>query len=246
MGEWFTEWFNTKYYHILYKNRDDSEASAFIDRLTEYLAPQAQSHFLDVACGKGRHSIYLNSKGFNVTGIDISPNNIEEAKQHENATLHFAVADMRQPFAKAEFDIALNLFTSFGYFDSNDENLLALQNICTAMKTGGRFVLDFFNAEKVLKQIVPHEVKTIEGITFTINKKMEGNRIIKTIGFESEGGHFTYTEKVEAINKQQFEQLFAQTDFEIMKVFGDYQLSPYNAQTSDRIIFVLQKAADKC
>ncbi len=246
MGEWFKEWFNTKYYHILYKNRDDSEASGFIDRLTEYLAPLAESHFLDVACGKGRHSIYLNSKGYNVTGIDISPKSIEVAKQYQNETLHFEVADMRQPFARDNFDIALNLFTSFGYFECDKDNLLALQNICTAMKIGGRFVLDFFNAEKILKQIKPFETKTIDGIAFTIIKKIEGNRVIKTISFEAEGNPYTYTEKVEAISKSQFETLFAQTDFEIVEVFGDYQLAPYNDQESDRIIFVLQKVAAKC
>ena len=246
MGEWFKEWFNTKYYHILYKNRDDSEASAFIDKLVSYLAPLPSDHFLDVACGKGRHSKYLNSKGYNVTGIDISPKSIEEAQLYQNQTLHFEVADMRQPFAKDNFDIALNLFTSFGYFECEQDNLLALQNICKAMKLNGRFVLDFFNAERILKQIVPHETKTIDGIAFTINKKMEGQRIIKNISFEAEGNSYSYTEKVEAISKTQFESLFAQTDFEIIEVFGNYQLLPYNAQTSDRIIFVVQKTLATC
>lgn len=246
MGEWFKEWFNTKYYHILYKNRDDSEASAFIDRLVSYLAPQPTAHFLDVACGKGRHSKYLNSKGYNVTGIDISPKSIEEAKLYQNETLHFEVADMRKSFAQNDFDIALNLFTSFGYFDCEQDNLLALQNICKAIKPNGRFVLDFFNAEKVLKQIVPYETKTIDGIEFTINKRIEEHRVIKTISFEAEGNPYSYTEKVEIIDKTHFETLFAQTDFEIVEVFGDYQLSPYNAQTSDRLIFVVQKTLATC
>lgn len=246
MGEWFKEWFNTKYYHILYKNRDDSEASAFIDRLITYLSPQPDAHFLDVACGKGRHSKYLNSKGYNVTGIDISPKSIEEAKLYQNETLHFEVADMRQPFAENNFDIALNLFTSFGYFECEEDDLAALQNICRAMKPDGRFVLDFFNAEKVLKQIVPHEIKTIDEIAFTISKKIEGQRIIKNISFETNGKFYSYTEKVEIIDKKRFEALFAQTDFEIVEVFGDYQLSAYDPQASDRLIFVVQKNSASC
>ena len=246
MGEWFKEWFNTKYYHILYKNRDDSEASAFIDRLVSYLAPLPSDHFLDVACGKGRHSKYLNSKGYNVTGIDISPKSIEEAKLYQNETLHFEVADMRQPFAENNFDIALNLFTSFGYFECEEDDLAALQNICKAMKPNGRFVLDFFNAEKVLKQMVPYETKTVDGIEFTISKKIEGQKVIKNISFEAKGEHYNYTEKVEIIDKKRFEILFAQTDFDIVEVFGDYQLSPYNASTADRLIFVVQKTLVTC
>lgn len=248
MGEWFKDWFNTKYYHILYKNRDYMEAAVFIDRLVEYLAPEPNAHFLDVACGKGRHSIYLNKKGYNVTGIDISPNSIEEAKQHETDTLHFEVADMRQPFADHKYDIALNLFTSFGYFDRDEDDLSALQNICMAMKPKGRFVLDFFNASKVLRELVPKETKTIDGIDFYISKKVENNRILKTIEFISKNTHTprSYTEKVEAITKAQFEQLFADTDFEIKEVFGSYELDSFDENTSDRLIFVVQKTDASC
>lgn len=246
MGEWFKHWFNTRYYHILYKNRDYTEASEFIDRLVNYLAPEPETHFLDVACGKGRHSIYLNKKGYKVTGVDISPNSIDEAKEHENDTLKFQVADMRQPFAENDYNIALNLFTSFGYFENNTENLQALQNICTAMKPNGRFVLDFFNTTKVLKHIVPQETKTIDGIDFHITKKIENGRILKTIDFESNGKQKTFTEKVEAISKEQFEQLFAQTDFEIIKIFGSYHLDAFDENTSDRLIFVLQKTSATC
>ena len=246
MDEWFKDWFNTKYYHILYKNRDNSEASGFIDRLITFLAPQPNAHFLDVACGKGRHSIYLNKKGYPVTGIDISPNSIEEANKYANDTLHFEVADMRYSFAESKYDIALNLFTSFGYFEKDEDDLAALQNICKAMQPNGRFVLDFFNASKVLKELVPKETKTIDGIDFHISKKVENNRILKTIEFESKGKQKSYTEKVEAITKQQFEELFAATDFEIKEVFGNYHLDSFDEDTSDRLIFVVQKTETTC
>ncbi len=241
MSEWFKDWFNTEYYHILYKNRDYSEASNFIDRLVAHLAPQPNAHFLDVACGKGRHSKYLNKKGYKITGIDISPNSIDQAKQYATDTLRFEVADMRQPFANNRYDIALNLFTSFGYFESSNDNLAALQNICKAIKPNGFFVLDFFNTTKVLKELVPQEVKTVDGIDFYISKKVENNRILKTIEFESNGIQKSFTEKVEAITKQQFENLFAATDFEVKEVFGSYHLDSFDENTADRLIFVVQK-----
>lgn len=240
-NEWYKNWFDTPYYHILYKNRDENEASRFIDHLVCFLNPLPTTRFLDVACGKGRHSIYLNSKGYDVTGIDISPHSIEEARQHENATLSFFVGDMRQPFADHEFDIALNLFTSFGYFENKKDNLLALENIYAALKPGGRFVLDYFNAEKILPCIVPHEIKVIDGIEFDIRKKITAERIEKTISFTEGGRHYNFTEKVEARNKTDFERLFAKTPFIVQHIFGDYNLNPFDGKTSDRLIFVVQK-----
>src|SRR3954449_2448025 len=76
---WFKEWFNSPYYHQLYFNRDMSEAAAFIDKLITHLKPAPGSTMLDVACGKGRHSLQLANKGFDVTGIDLSEDSIQEA-----------------------------------------------------------------------------------------------------------------------------------------------------------------------
>jgi SAM-dependent methyltransferase len=242
-SEWFKDWFNTPYYHILYKNRDDNEAHAFIDRLIGFLKPETNNKFLDVACGKGRHSIYLNNKGFDVTGIDISPQSIAEAKTHENPTLHFFVADMREHCANNEYDIALNLFTSFGYFEDRNDNLRALQNIYTAIKPGGRFVLDYFNATKVLANLELHTVKVIDGIEFIIDKQVFDGRIIKNISFVVDGERHTFKEKVEAKDKNQFEALFTKAGFEVETVFGDYLLGAFDEQLSDRLIFVVKKPA---
>ena len=68
---WYASWFNTPYYHILYKDRDYNEAENFMFNLTEYLNVPEQGKILDLACGKGRHAIYLNKIGYNVTGVDL-------------------------------------------------------------------------------------------------------------------------------------------------------------------------------
>ncbi len=94
---WFEDWFNTLYYHILYQNRDEQEARLFIDTLVDFLAPAPKSHFLDLACGKGRHSVYLHKKGYQVTGVDLSASSIEYARQYSKPGLMFRVHDMRTP-----------------------------------------------------------------------------------------------------------------------------------------------------
>ncbi|HCY89433.1 MAG TPA: class I SAM-dependent methyltransferase, partial [Chitinophagaceae bacterium] len=84
MQTWFEEWFDTPYYHELYAGRDSQEASAFVDQLIQYLKPAPGSVMLDVACGTGRHAIELADKGFDVTGIDLSQQSIEQALAHQH------------------------------------------------------------------------------------------------------------------------------------------------------------------
>ena len=158
--EWFGEWFNSPYYHILYQNRDEVEAKHFIDKLTDYLGFDMNDQILDLACGKGRHSIYLNQNGFEVTGIDLSSENIKHAKQFENERLKFQEWDMRIPFRKDSFDYVLNLFTSFGYFETTEEHCNAIQSIAVSLKPGGKLLLDFLNPYVVVNNLVSAESKT--------------------------------------------------------------------------------------
>src|SRR5688572_24580227 len=109
---WFKEWFNSPYYHLLYNHRDDKEAITFINQLIKYLAPPVGSRMLDVACGKGRHSKALAEMGFDVTGIDLSFESINEALEFADENLHFFQHDMRLPFWINYFDYAFNFFTS--------------------------------------------------------------------------------------------------------------------------------------
>ena len=108
---WYKDWFDSHYYHLLYKNRDTNEASAFIDLLMRYLNPEERSTMLDVACGKGRHSIQLAKMGFDVTGTDLSEASIQEALNSERKNLHFYRHDMRQTFWINYYDFVFNFFT---------------------------------------------------------------------------------------------------------------------------------------
>ncbi|KAA9340065.1 class I SAM-dependent methyltransferase [Adhaeribacter soli] len=239
--EWFSTWFDSPYYHILYSNRDAREAQVFLDNLLDHLHPKPDAKILDLACGKGRHAIYLNQKGYHVTGIDLSPQSIAVAKESENERLHFAVHDMREVFRPNEFDFVLNLFTSYGYFASETENVVALKAIAESVKPGGKLVIDFLNAEKVVAHLVKEETKTIEGVTFHITRHMEGKLIVKTIDFEAEGKRYHFQEKVWALTEEDFREYFKMTGLRLHECFGNYKLEPYDAKTSDRLIFILKK-----
>lgn len=241
--EWFKTWFNSPYYHILYKNRDEQEARQFIDVLLSYLKPAEKALVLDLACGKGRYSRYLAEKGYCVTGVDIAEDSIAYARQFEADNLYFFKHDMRQSFRVNYFDYIFNFFTSFGYFETERDHLRTIQNIARGLRPEGRFVLDFFNSEKVIGSLKPLEVKKIDNYTFTIQKRLdEAGYIIKTISFEAEGRTMTFSERVRAFTLEDFERLFDQTALHLEAVFGDYQLGPFDREHSDRLILVARKS----
>ncbi len=133
-NEWFYDWFNSPYYHLLYNKRDNAEAEYFVNNLCTHLKPPPHSRLFDIACGRGRFSVYLNKQGYDVTGIDLSVESIRYARQFENDSLHFFAHDMRQLAYSNYFDIALNLFTSFGYFRTDEEHIRTLINFNRALK----------------------------------------------------------------------------------------------------------------
>lgn len=238
---WFADWFNSPFYHKLYKNRDESEAQYFIDNLVAFLKPQFTDKILDLACGKGRHAIYLNTKGFDVDACDLAPESIEFAKKHENEKLHFFVQDMRDNLTENKYDLVLNLFTSFGYFENLDDNLKTLKSVNQSLKKNGELIIDFFNADYVLQNLIPKEQKSIDGTIFNITKRVTNNIIYKEINFESENKNYQFIEQVQALKKSDFEFLLAQSGFKIETIFGNYKLEKYNAITSERLIVLATK-----
>lgn len=238
---WFADWFNSPFYHKLYKNRDESEAQYFIDNLVAFLKPKHTDKILDLACGKGRHAIYLNTKGFDVEACDLAPESIEFAKKHENEKMHFFVHDMRDNLTENKYDLVLNLFTSFGYFENLDENLKTLKSVNQSLKKNGKLVIDFFNTDFVLQNLIPKEQKIIDGTIFNITKSVKNNIIFKKINFESENKNHEFIEQVQALKKSDFEYLLSQSGYKIETIFGNYKLEKYNAQTSDRFIVLASK-----
>ncbi|QRM90527.1 methyltransferase domain-containing protein [Lacinutrix sp. WUR7] len=237
--EWFASWFDSPFYHILYKDRDYTEAQQFMDNLTNYLNIPEGGKILDLACGKGRHSIYLNTLGYNVTGVDLSANSITHAKQFENETLKFNVHDMSKPY-KEQFDAVFNLFTSFGYFDKEEDNLNTIKAIKAELNESGFGVIDFMNSEYVIDNLVAEDVKTVEGIAFTQKRSVVDGYIIKDISFTAAGEDYNFQERVRGFTLADFETLFEQAGVYLLDIFGDFKLNPFHAKQSERLIMIFK------
>lgn len=241
-SNWYKNWFDSPYYDLLYKNRDEKEASAFIDRLVAVLKMPTAARVLDLACGKGRHAIQLANKGFPVTGIDLSARNISLAKEAvSEENLLFYTHDMRKALTFGLFDYVFNIFTSFGYFETDEEHLKSLQNVSTALRSEGIFVLDFLNAPLIKTQAPSEEIKQQGRLKFNIKKQIQKGRIVKGIRFRYLGRKHYFEESVRLFTLQDFEALFAKADLEIIAKYGNYELQPYDPQTSVRLILVAKK-----
>ncbi|MGZ5243980.1 MAG: class I SAM-dependent methyltransferase [Bacteroidia bacterium] len=238
---WFEKWFGTEYYKLLYSHRDETEAHNFLDNLLAYIHLPKNASIVDVGCGQGRHSIYLAKKGFNVTGLDYAEENIADAEADAPENAKFMLHDMRQPFPIKNQDLALNVFTSFGYFNSEEEDTQTIINICDSLHNKGYAVIDFFNAKQVEKWLVPTETIIREGVKFEINRTIDDRNVLKTIHVYDGDEEHHYQERVKLLTLNDFKKYFTSTCFVLQDVFGNYKLEPYDENTSERLIMVLQK-----
>ena len=234
-----SNWFDSPYYKLLYKNRNQKEARLFIDNILKKINIEPNSKVLDLACGTGRHSIYLSRKGFNVVGIDKSENNILTAKKNKNKKTHFYKQEMTKDI-NMKFDTVFNFFTSFGYVN-HKYNYDTIENVSKNLKTGGLFIIDFLNHNIVRKNIVEREEKTIENINFKIHRYIENNCIFKEISFDHNLTQYNFKEKVMLLDLKDFENYFHKNNLKIINIYGDYELSSFDINKSPRLILISKK-----
>ena len=238
-SEWHLDWFNSPFYHQLYKERDYSEATYFMNNLISRLQIDKNSSILDLACGRGRYSLYLSNIGYKVTGIDISKENISEAKKNESDKLNYILHDMRQPLNQ-KFDLILNLFTSFGYYQEDIDNISIIRSIKSNLNNEGKAVIDFLNIDYVLDNLIKYEEKTVDQTKFVINRYLENNLLIKDITIDSNNKQYKFQEKVKAYRVKDFLTMFKDCNIELKEKFGDYHFNSFNKDSSPRLIMVLK------
>lgn len=237
---WFSSWFDSEFYHILYSDRNHEEADLFVKKLVDFLKISETTSILDLGCGKGRHSFSLSQYSKYVMGIDLSPNSIEYAESQSSGNPKFSVADMRDFELSQTFDCVLNLFTSFGYFDTLSENEKVLSCVSKHQKTNGILLIDYLNSEKVKSTGESLSIKTIQNIDFHIHKYLTENHVFKNIKFQFEGKSYEFEERVQLFKIEELEAMIKSTGYEIEQIYGDYKLENYNPE-SERMIIVSRK-----
>lgn len=242
-NEWFRLWFNSPYYNILYQKRDKTEAVALVDKLTDKLQIPANSFVLDAACGRGRYSLALAEKGFNVTGIDICASPIAEAKKQETEKLHFYLHDIRLPFYINYFNYAFNFFTSFGYFKTMREHNDAMRTLAQSLKMNGSLTIDYLNVHFTEDNLKHNETIELDGVVFNLERWCDEEHFYKRVKIEDSAKNVTetFTEQVEKFSLGDFTDMLSYQGLMVEDVYGDYDLNTYHVKRSPRMIITAKK-----
>jgi SAM-dependent methyltransferase len=235
MSEWFTRWFGKEYLD-LYPHRDEREARSVVRLIRNTVSPRADGRALDLACGSGRHTRAL-CKHIWTVGLDLSMEMLKVAIA-ESPHIPYVRADMRQlPFATAAFDLVVNLFTSFGYFSSDEENRAVLTEVSRVLKHDGAFVLDYLNADQVRATLVPHDTRRVGDRVVTQDRRItaDGRYVEKTIS--AVGLEHAVTERVRMFEPDELRCLLHDAGFTIEHELGDYLGAPLGSSSPRAIFF---------
>ncbi|MEX2640293.1 MAG: class I SAM-dependent methyltransferase [Balneolales bacterium] len=244
--QWFEEWFDSPLYEIIYSNRDEDEANLLAELLTRIIPPENYNNVLDLACGRGRHSINMAKRGYMMTGVDLSEESITIARskaiKEDLREVAFVVGDMREPFPDT-FDAVVNLFTSFGYFGTDEQNSQVIGNVAGMLRENGVFVLDYLNAHTARKNLVPEEEGSIGKYDYSIARTIQDDTIVKKIHFMRKGKteSHNFEERVKLYDRNWFESNFSKAGLILEESYGDYKGSPFRLETSQRLLMITRK-----
>ncbi|NTW52470.1 MAG: class I SAM-dependent methyltransferase [Chlorobiaceae bacterium] len=248
--EWFEEWFSHPLYLKVYHHRDNAEAELCIETILAVTGsdPGNQSPVLDIACGAGRHAIALARRGFHVTANDLSAFLLGEAEKEardEGLEIEFSCCDMRNIKLDRNFELIVQLFSSFGYFDTDEDDRAVIRNVSSMLRPGGWYVLDIINPEHLRKHLVPRTEKQIETLTITEERVLTERNVSKTITIkDANGDRCTFSESVRLFAPEEISGLLESENLEVMLMAGDYSGSEFQAGSSPRMILFARKKAE--
>ena len=219
MTEWFERWFGEEYLR-LYPHRNEEDARLVVDLIAAHV-PLAGRRVLDLGCGPGRHAAQLTPHGAAVVGLDLSRTLLRRARELRVPAIGFVRGDMRRlPFRAGAFQVAVNLFTSFGYFSDEQDDARVLREVARVLVSGGTFVLDYFQSASVRRGLVPKEEQYVGAQRVTIERRItpDDRWVIKDLTLEAG----SFQERVRLYDPADLERLLTTAGFTVSHRFGAY------------------------
>jgi len=248
---WYVDFFRSDYLnvygHMFTEERAEKE-SAFVASVLD-LKPG--SSVLDLCCGQGRHSVNLAKRGFKVTGLDLNPDYVELAQQAAKASkvaIETVAADMRNIPFENKFDAIVNMYSSFGYLESEAEDLKVLESAAKALKRGGSLLLDMLNREWAIDNYIQNDWHTGEDGTLYVERRdleLATSRMhVHFIVVDPNGGRReSVGHNIRLYTLTEMTRLLDRVGLRLSKVFGGFDSEPYAISTR-RMIIIAGKPAE--
>lgn len=246
MTKWYEKSFGEDYL-LVYKHRDAQGARCEVQKMISWLGLSQGARLLDLCCGMGRHSMALVEAGYEVTGVDLSDVLLCEAKRNDPDNLvEWLRADMRELPLHGGYEAVVNLFTSFGYFEKDEEHIKVLKEIARMLKPKGRFIIDFLNPSYTEAHLIPYSERIDVGQRIIENRRIVGGYVEKHIAI-CEEGHVgekefvvprNYLERIKLYSYERFLAMLSEAGLQLDKVHGGYDEEIYDMESSPRMILV--------
>lgn len=244
MAEWFEDWFDSEDYLTVYNHRNETDAAKLVKLIVETTKLPTGSRVLDAACGAGRHAILLSRVGYDVQGFDLSGNLLKIAEKDaadKKQKIRFTRGDLRSIHYEEKFDLITNLFTSFGYFESDEENFAFVRNAFDFLNDNGVYVLDYLNKPFLEANLVPSSERLINGVVIREQRELTGGRINKQITLLKPGTSKVFNESVKLYCFEDILEEFSRIGYKFETAFGNYEGESFDINSSERAIMIFRK-----
>jgi 2-polyprenyl-3-methyl-5-hydroxy-6-metoxy-1,4-benzoquinol methylase len=242
MAEWYEKIFDNDYIRAYAKQNKDTAED--VDGIIELLSPGKNMKILDLCSGYGRHSLELARRGYNTTGYDLSEEFLKYAKKkasEEKLKVNFVHGDVRELEYKDEYDIVLNLYTSFGFF-SHDENQEVIESIARALVPNGRFLIQALCFSGLIRRANPEQPATVyegDGVTIVDTRDWDLEQNMLNVNrkiFFNDGGRNEYSFTLRIYTLAEMLRMIEKAGLKLVDYFGNLKGNTFDYQSAHYVI----------
>jgi len=244
MAQWYREFFDDLYLRVYQPLEAPEQVRKEVDFIVKALDMPQGVKILDLCCGQGRHSLELARRGFQVVGVDLSEALLYAARKRAESkglSVTFLHCDMREIDFADEFDAVINMFTSFGYLESEAEDEKVLGKVAQALKSGGKFLLDVVNRDRLVREFQAREWHAADEGWLVLEERtfdhLSGRMETRWVCVARDGVRYERLSSVRLYTASELRTMLERAGLKVTNLFGDYDGSPYSWD-SQRLIVV--------